>query len=112
LKHQERKERTRRLIELGGLIAKAQLEHLSINTLYGSFLHIKSQLANNTKLLDQWTREGDAAFSQADQLKTAVIVSFINKPMCWHGSKAIKPYHPTNFKSGSSSGILALVSIR
>jgi hypothetical protein len=36
LRHQERKARTRRLIELGGLIAKAQLDHLPTNTLYHS----------------------------------------------------------------------------
>jgi hypothetical protein len=80
LKNQERKARTRRLIELGGLVAKAQLDHLSTNTLYGSFLHIKAQLTNNAKLLEQWTHEGGTAFSQVERLKTAIIVSFTKKP--------------------------------
>src|SRR5262245_23769684 len=76
LKSRERKVRTRRLIEIGGLVAKAQLDHLPTNTLYGSLLHIKEQLANNAKLQAQWTHRGGAAFSKADIPKTAVIVSF------------------------------------
>ena len=80
LKHQERKARTRRLIELGGLIAKAQLDHLPSNTLYGSFLHIKEQLARNAKLQEQWAQQGGAAFSQTEKVKTAVVVSFTEKP--------------------------------
>jgi hypothetical protein len=80
LKAKERKARTRRLIELGGLVTKAQLDHLPSNTLYGSLLHIKEQLANNAKLQAQWAHQGGAAFSKSDIPKTAVIVSFSEKP--------------------------------
>jgi hypothetical protein len=80
LNHQERKARTRRLIELGGLLVKAQLDHLPTNTLYGSFLHIKDQLSTNAKLLEQWAQQGGVAFSQTTKLKSAIIVSFAEKP--------------------------------
>lgn len=80
LKSQERKDRTRRLIELGGLVAKAQLDHLPSNAIYGSLLYIKEQLTNNAKLQDQWAHQGGAAFSKSERLKAAVIVSFSEKP--------------------------------
>lgn len=80
LKIKERKVRTRRLIELGGLITKAQLDHFPSNTIYGSLLYLKDQLANNAKLQDQWTHQGGAAFSKAEKRKAAVIVSFPEKP--------------------------------
>lgn len=80
LKSRERKARTRKLIELGGLIAKAQLGHLPSNAHYGSFLHLKSQLSQDAKLLEQWAYQGGAAFAQKESQKSTVIVSFAEKP--------------------------------
>jgi hypothetical protein len=39
------KETSRRLIELGGLIVKAELEELNNNTLLGALLSLKSSIA-------------------------------------------------------------------
>ncbi|KJV74148.1 conjugal transfer TraD family protein [Orientia tsutsugamushi str. UT76] len=39
LKIKERKMRTRRLIEMGGLLAKAELDHLPTNTLLVQLFH-------------------------------------------------------------------------
>ena len=48
LKMKERKMRTRHLIEMGGLIVKAELDHLPTNTLYGSLLSLKNSLTNQS----------------------------------------------------------------
>lgn len=42
LKIKERKARTRRLIEMGGLIAKAKLDNLSSNSLFGALVSLKN----------------------------------------------------------------------
>lgn len=44
-----RKQRTRRLIELGGLVSKAQLQGWDSNTLFGAFLFLKKQETKNEK---------------------------------------------------------------
>lgn len=58
---QLRKKRTRRLIELGGLVSKAQLEDWNANTLLGAFLFLKEQEADVTQL-DEWRHKGGRAF--------------------------------------------------
>ncbi|MFU7500259.1 MAG: conjugal transfer protein TraD [Candidatus Tisiphia sp.] len=80
LKLKERKMRTRHLIELGGLIIKAELDHLLTNTLYGSLLSLKESLTNQADIKDQWTKTGKTAFDQEQQQKTAVILKLAEKP--------------------------------
>ena len=46
---QERKQRTRRLIELGGLVSKAKLEDWNANALLGGLLFLKEK--NNPTLI-------------------------------------------------------------
>ncbi|SPR15723.1 conjugative transfer protein [Orientia tsutsugamushi] len=48
LKIKERKMRTRRLIEMGGLVAKAKLDHLPTNTLLRSFVSLKNTLVQHS----------------------------------------------------------------
>jgi hypothetical protein len=74
----ERRERTRHLIELGGLVQKAGLVELTDDdraTLLGAFLEIADQLqlrederqeVSRTDLLVRWRRRGLRAFD-ADQ---------------------------------------------
>jgi len=57
---QERKRRTRRLIELGGLVSKAHLDKWDSNTLLGAFLYLKE---SDPLQRDAWTHKGGAAFS-------------------------------------------------
>lgn len=64
----QRRERTRQLIELGGLIAKAGLVDLSADdraALYGAFLELADRLkaadGDGTRLL--WRRRGQRAFA-------------------------------------------------
>lgn len=62
LKLTERKKRTRRLIELGGLIVKAELHELNNNTLLGALLSLKHHMTSNDAILSEWTEQGAIAF--------------------------------------------------
>lgn len=80
LKMQERKARTRQLIEWGGLVAKAGLSHFKASTLLGALLDIKEQVDNNPMMIDHWSKHGGAIFNLNQNNKTAVVVSFIKTP--------------------------------
>ena len=73
----KRRERTRHLIELGGLVVKAGLVDLTDDdraTLYGAFLSIagKRQGEEGANALAQWKRKGKRAF-EADASKNVVL---------------------------------------
>ena len=59
---QERKYRTRRLIELGGLVSKAQLENWNANALLGGLLFLKEKEVD-TGQMNEWIHKGGVAFS-------------------------------------------------
>jgi hypothetical protein len=64
----QRRERTRQLIELGGLVAKAGLVELTGDdraALLGAFLSLADQLASADRLhvLLTWRRRGKRAFA-------------------------------------------------
>lgn len=80
LKLKERKARTRHLIENGGLITKAGLDHLPSNALYGALLSLKDQLDKNKEIMAAWGVKGDAAFNEEQQKFTPVILTFENQP--------------------------------
>ena len=82
LKIQERKFRTKRLIEVGGLAAKAQIDHLPTNILFGAFLYLQQQL-NDPQTLKQWEHAGGKAFNNDKQPKsiTAVVIKFNIPPL-------------------------------
>ena len=63
----KRRERTRHLIELGGLVAKAGLVELTDDdraTLYGAFLTVATKLRGDEReqALALWKRKGKRAF--------------------------------------------------
>lgn len=60
---QLRKKRTRRLIELGGLVSKAQLDDWNANTLLGAFLSLKER-ESDSQLLEEWSYKGGSAFNE------------------------------------------------
>ncbi len=62
LNAQERKNRTRRLIELGGLVSKAQLENWSANALLGGLLSLKEKEVDASQM-NLWTHKGGKVFS-------------------------------------------------
>lgn len=63
LNTQLRKKRTRLLIELGGLVSKAQLEDWNANTLLGGLLFLKER-ESDAQLLDEWAYKGGRAFNE------------------------------------------------
>ena len=80
LKLKERKMRTRALIEKGGLITKAGLDHLPINALYGALLSLKKDLDANENLLSSWIVKGNAAFNSETKNSIPVILKFDDEP--------------------------------
>lgn len=79
LKTAERKARTRRLIEAGGLIDKAGLLELEPNALYGALLSLRGG-AGDKKQVEQWAALGGRAFArearQRDADKEPIVLSF------------------------------------
>lgn len=59
----ERKARTRRLIEAGGLVDKAGLLELEPNALYGALLNLAARQGDATEVA-RWQAEGGRAFDQ------------------------------------------------
>jgi hypothetical protein len=79
LKDAERRARTRRLIETGGLVEKAGLLELDSNALYGALLSLRDG-ANDKKQISQWAALGGRAFAREarlrDEGKEAVLLTF------------------------------------
>ena len=79
LKGAERKARTRRLIEAGGLIDKAGLLELEPNALYGALLSLRDDAGDKTQI-DKWAALGGRAFAREARLrdagKEAVVLTF------------------------------------
>ncbi|WP_341790039.1 conjugal transfer protein TraD [Rickettsia endosymbiont of Polydrusus tereticollis] len=64
LKIQERKIRTRHLIEMGGLVVKAKLDCLPTNSLLGALVSLQNELTESPRIQDQWTQIGKNIFDQ------------------------------------------------
>lgn len=79
VKTMERKTRTRRLIELGGLVAKAGLEDLESNALLGGLLNLKESVSN-LKIKEKFAHHGGKVFAKKNSGKSPVIVKFDEKP--------------------------------
>lgn len=54
-----------RLIELGGLVSKAQLEDWIANTLLGAFLFLKEQESDATQL-EEWAQRRGVVFNERE----------------------------------------------
>lgn len=66
----QRRERTRHLIELGGLVQKAGLVDLTDDdraTLYGAMLDLVAKAQGNDDMLALWKRRGKRAFDEEAQ---------------------------------------------
>jgi len=80
IKLKERKNRTRVLIEIGGIASKAGIDHLNTNTLLGAFIEIKEK-EQEEGLLKRWTKKGAEALDR-DKKKNGepFIVTFNAEP--------------------------------
>lgn len=80
LKLKERKNRTRLLIEVGGVASKAGIDHLNTNTLLGAFLEIKEK-EQEEGLIKRWTKKGAEALDlDKQQNGEPLIVTFAEEP--------------------------------
>ncbi|MBY0282225.1 MAG: conjugal transfer protein TraD [Alphaproteobacteria bacterium] len=81
LKERERKERTRKLIEMGGLIEKAGIDSLETATLYGALLSLKEKM-KKAEILQHWNQQGSRAFikNQSTGEGIPLVVQFTEKP--------------------------------
>src|ERR1700710_2977226 len=61
LKLDERKQRTRRLVEAGALVEKTGLLELDTNALYGALLSLRDGV-DDKKQVEQWTAVGGRTF--------------------------------------------------
>src|ERR1700712_2513095 len=79
LKLDERKQRTRRLVEAGALVEKAGLLELDTNALYGALLSLRDG-ADNARQVEQWAALGGRAFAREararDEGKEPVLLVF------------------------------------
>ena len=79
LRDAERKARTRRLIEAGGLIDKVGLLDLDSAALYGALLSLRDRV-DDAKQIEQWTALGGRAFAREararDEGKEPVVLRF------------------------------------
>ena len=79
LKTAERKQRTRQLIEAGGLVDKAGLLDLEPNALYGALLSLRDG-ASDKDQVGKWTARGGRAFDREarlrDEGKEAIVLTF------------------------------------
>jgi hypothetical protein len=79
LKTAERKARTRRLIEAGGLVDKAGLLDLDANALYGALLSLRDG-ADNKDQVSKWAALGGRTFAREarlrDEGKEVIVITF------------------------------------
>ncbi len=75
----DRKLRTRKLIEAGGLVDKAGLLGLEPNALYGALLSLKEPAAN-PETIEQWAAHGGRTFArearERDEGREAIVIAF------------------------------------
>jgi hypothetical protein len=67
--------RTRRLIQLGGLVEKAQLHGWNSNALYGALLFVKEKELDKTQV-ETWATKGGVAFSADKPNKVTLNLGF------------------------------------
>jgi len=79
LKLDERKQRTRRLVEAGALVEKTGLLDLDSNALYGALLSLRDG-ADDKAQLEKWTALGGRTFDREakarDEGKEPVLLTF------------------------------------
>ncbi len=80
LKQKERKLRTKRLIELGSLIEKIELNDLQGSALFGALLEIKEK-SKNKDSIEAWTKKGKEFSARPFAVKQSPLaISFAHSP--------------------------------
>ena len=76
LKRIQRAQRTRRLIEIGGLAVKAGIDELPRAALYDRFLRIAEDAKNNPKAVPLWERAGGRYFQKEEDSRVVAVARF------------------------------------
>ena len=63
-KIKERKKQTRRKIELGGLVIKAEMDKFSKDIILGAFIHVRKEIQNDADIKSLFKAIGSAAFME------------------------------------------------
>jgi|GEM_PF-1316311 len=79
LKLMQRKERTRHLIEVGGLLVKAGIDQLPPAALYDRFLRIAAEAKDDSKAVAAWERAGGKHFQKEADTRVVAIARFGTK---------------------------------
>ena len=81
IKEKERKQRTKNLIKLGALIAKAKMDSFEKEEILGALLEIKEK-SEDEAIRKKWKEKGSAIF-EAEKEKTgqAIIIKFAEMPL-------------------------------
>ena len=80
LKIKERRMRTRHLIEMGGLVAKAELDNLPATSLFGGLIHLKEELTKHPENEEYWSKVAKDILDQEEKDRSAIILKFESKP--------------------------------
>lgn len=78
LKLMQRKERTRHLIEIGGLAVKAGIDQLPPAALYDRFMAIAAE-ASDKKAVASWERSGSRHFQTEEDSRVVAVAKFPGK---------------------------------
>lgn len=63
-KIKERKQQTRRKIELGGLVIKAEMDQFSKDIILGALINARKEIQNDTNIKSVFKSIGNAAFME------------------------------------------------
>jgi hypothetical protein len=80
IKMRERKNRTRHLIEVGGLVQKAKLDHLPSDIMMGALLSLRKQIDDVADVVGLWQQAGEDFFKKQNKDKIPVILKMKQKP--------------------------------
>lgn len=79
-KIKERQMRIKHLMAMGGLVAKANMDYLPSNTLYGALLSLKELLDNDATVENSWQEKGKLVLNQESAIKLPIILKLAAKP--------------------------------
>lgn len=74
LKLKERKARVRNFINLGGLAAKAEIDHLPNEVFLGACMHIKDLIKKDASIIQAWEKTGKEIYDNETSNKIAIIL--------------------------------------
>jgi hypothetical protein len=80
LKLKERKARVRHLIEVGGLMAKAKMDHLPSDALLGALLSLRDTLEKDGAVVENWRKVGEKIFKEEVKHRSPIILKLATKP--------------------------------